>query len=117
MFRRLSARLSRLISPFGRRENFRIVIESDEFPHYAGEVATGFLDSAPYSIEAQFDGPGDLGGRAHLPRHFSGRGGRRNGTNPPNAFAKECHPPPWAAKLLKRRPLSMPYQKCKATPG
>lgn len=57
LFRRLSTRLSRLVSPFGTgAKGFRIVIESDEFPDYSGEVAAGFLDQAPYRVEAEFDG-------------------------------------------------------------
>lgn len=56
MFRRLSARLARLISPLGGPSRFRVSLESDEFPEYSGEVTTGFLDSAPYTIEADFDG-------------------------------------------------------------
>lgn len=57
LFRRLSTRLSRLVSPFGTgAKGFRIRIESDEFPDYSGEVAAGFLDQAPYRIEAEFDG-------------------------------------------------------------
>jgi signal transduction histidine kinase len=56
MFRRLSTRLSRLRSPFGDQGGFAIRIESDEFPQYAGELRTEFLDRAPYNIEATFDG-------------------------------------------------------------
>lgn len=57
LFRRLSTRLSRLVSPFGTgAKGFRIVIESDEFPNYSGEVTGGFLDQAPYRVEAEFDG-------------------------------------------------------------
>ena len=56
MFRRLSTRLSRLISPFGAGSGFRVMIESDEFPEYAGELAGGYLDVAPYRIDAEFDG-------------------------------------------------------------
>jgi hypothetical protein len=57
LFRRLSTRLSRLVSPFESGvKGFRIVIESDEFPDYSGEVSAGFLDQAPYRVEAQFDG-------------------------------------------------------------
>ena len=56
LFRRLSTRLSRLVSPFVTSANgFSIHIESDEFPNYSGEVAS-FLDGAPYTIEAEFDG-------------------------------------------------------------
>ncbi len=70
MFRRLSARLSRLVSPFsGQPRGFKILIESDEFPEYAGEVGGGYLDAAPYRVEAEFDGSQGIairlnGGRA-----------------------------------------------------
>jgi signal transduction histidine kinase len=56
MFRRLSTRLTRLISPFDELDDFRIVIESDEFPHYSGELRADFLNRAPHHIDASFDG-------------------------------------------------------------
>jgi len=56
MFRRLCTRLARLVSPFGDRDGFRIVIESDEFPDYSGELRNDFLTSSPYQLEASFDG-------------------------------------------------------------
>lgn len=56
MFRRLCTRLARLISPFDAGKGFRILVESDEFPHYSGEVGGGYLSVAPYRIEADFDG-------------------------------------------------------------
>jgi len=56
MFRRMSARLSRLLSPFRDRDQFRIVLESNDFPDYSGELRHDYLDAAPYYIEAQFDG-------------------------------------------------------------
>lgn len=57
LFKRLSTRLSRLISPFGTGANgFQIIIESDEFPSYSGELSSGFVDEAPYSMDADFDG-------------------------------------------------------------
>jgi signal transduction histidine kinase len=56
MFRRLSTRLSRLRSPFGKSNNFTIRIESDEFPEYSGELRADVLDRAPYRIKAEFDG-------------------------------------------------------------
>lgn len=56
MFRRLCTRLARLVSPFVTRKDFRILIESDEFPQYSGEVGGGYLDVAPYQVEAEFDG-------------------------------------------------------------
>jgi signal transduction histidine kinase len=66
MFRRLATRLARLCSPFRKLDDFAIRLESDEFPDYAGELVGGFLDQAPYGIDATFDGEGtveiDLGG-------------------------------------------------------
>jgi signal transduction histidine kinase len=57
MFRRLSLRLSRLLSPFRtNKDRFVIHIESDEFPEYSGELRQDFLERAPYRVEAEFDG-------------------------------------------------------------
>jgi signal transduction histidine kinase len=56
MFRRLATRLSRLCSPFREFDDFGIILESDEFPHYAGELRTEFLEQAPYRVDAVFDG-------------------------------------------------------------
>ena len=57
MFRRLSLRLSRLLSPFRTdKDRFVIHIESDEFPEYSGELRQDFLEKAPYRVEAEFDG-------------------------------------------------------------
>ncbi len=56
MFRRLSIRLSRLLSPFRPNDPFTIRIESDEFPHYSGELRADFLGLAPYRVEVEFDG-------------------------------------------------------------
>lgn len=56
MFRRLSIRLGRLLSPFRDRDRFSIRIESDEFPEYAGELRSDIIGRAPYQIEASFDG-------------------------------------------------------------
>jgi signal transduction histidine kinase len=57
MFRRLSLRLSRLLSPFRTdMDRFVIRIESDEFPEYSGELRQDFLEKAPYRVEAEFDG-------------------------------------------------------------
>jgi hypothetical protein len=56
MFRRLCTRLARLVSPFDSGDGFRIIVESDEFPRYSGEVGGGYLDVAPYKVEADFDG-------------------------------------------------------------
>lgn len=56
MFRRLSIRLGRLLSPFREKDSFTIKIESDEFPEYSGELRSEILEKAPYWIEARFDG-------------------------------------------------------------
>ena len=56
IFRRLITRLSRLQSPFSDRNQFKIRIDSDEFPDYSGEVTTQFIDRAPYKIDVAFDG-------------------------------------------------------------
>ena len=57
MFRRLSLRLSRLLSPFRTdKDRFVINIESDDFPEYSGELRHDFLEKAPYRVDAQFDG-------------------------------------------------------------
>jgi signal transduction histidine kinase len=57
MFRRLSLRLSRLLSPFRiDGDRFVIHIESDDFPEYSGELRQDFLDRAPYRVVAEFDG-------------------------------------------------------------
>jgi signal transduction histidine kinase len=56
MYRRLATRLSRLRSPFRELDDLTIVLESDEFPQYSGELRADFLDRAPYQIEARFDG-------------------------------------------------------------
>lgn len=56
MFRRLCARLARLRPPFYSKGDFSIVLDSDEFPDYSGRIRMEFLDSAPYHVEASFDG-------------------------------------------------------------
>lgn len=83
MFRRLSTRLARLISPSRAPRGFRIRVESDEFPEYTGDVSVGYLDAAPYRIEADFDGKDTLsvrlnGGRP-VRRQLSGTDALRCG--------------------------------------
>ncbi len=56
MFRRLSIRLGRLLSPFRNRDQFSIRVESDEFPEYSGDLRSDIIDKSPYRIEASFDG-------------------------------------------------------------
>ena len=55
-FRRLSTRLSRLISPFSEQQGFSIRIESDAFPEYSGEIHPELLERAPYRVDASYDG-------------------------------------------------------------
>lgn len=78
MFRRLSIRLSRLLSPFRESDPFVIRIESDEFPHYSGELQADFLERAPYRIEAEFDGRQgislSLNGRPPTAQRWNGQG-------------------------------------------
>ncbi len=78
MFRRLSIRLSRLLSPFRQNDPFVIRIESDEFPHYSGELRGDFLDRAPYRVEAEFDGTQaismSLNGRPPKVHRWNGQG-------------------------------------------
>ena len=78
MFRRLSIRLSRLLSPFRPNDPFAIRIESDEFPHYSGELRADFLDRAPYRVEAEFDGRQSislsLNGRPATVQRWNGQG-------------------------------------------
>lgn len=59
-FRKMCARLCRLISPLSDRDAFRIILESDEFPDYAGELRSDILKKAPYRIEAEFDGDSQI---------------------------------------------------------
>jgi hypothetical protein len=44
------------VSPFGDRDDFRIVIDSDEFPDCTDELTGDFLDPSPYPLEGSFDG-------------------------------------------------------------
>jgi hypothetical protein len=78
MFRRLSIRLSRLLSPFRTNDPFVIRIESDEFPHYSGDLRGDFLERAPYRVEAEFDGQQSislsLNGRPATVQRWNGQG-------------------------------------------
>src|SRR5262249_53473144 len=78
MFRRLSIRLSRLLSPFRETDHFAIHIESDEFPEYSGELRADFLQQAPYRLEAEFDGEQTislgLNGRRAVAHRWNGQG-------------------------------------------
>jgi signal transduction histidine kinase len=79
MFRRLSLRLSRLLSPFrSDQDHFVIRIESDDFPEYSGELRQDFLEKAPYKVEAEFDGEQTvtiaLNGRRAVAQRWNGHG-------------------------------------------
>lgn len=56
LFRKLCMRLARLRSPFEAADAFKIVMHSDDFPDYSGEIVTDYLAKAPYQMEALFDG-------------------------------------------------------------
>jgi signal transduction histidine kinase len=60
MFRRLSTGLLRLRSPFQKKEDFAIHLESDEYPQYSGELKHNLLEKAPHKIEAVFDGESNI---------------------------------------------------------
>ena len=55
-FRKLCARLQRLLSPLRESQNFRIEIISDEFPDYSCTLKTDLIDLSPYRTAASFDG-------------------------------------------------------------
>jgi signal transduction histidine kinase len=57
LFRKLCVRLGRLKTPFhDADDDFRVMVESDDFPDYAGELSVDYLDRAPHHVTAQFDG-------------------------------------------------------------
>ena len=60
MFRRLTTRLARLTTPFSDVSDFRVTIESDEFPDYGGETEGTFLNRASYKIDARFNGQNQI---------------------------------------------------------
>lgn len=78
MFRRLSTRLARLVTPFSDLADFGVTIESDEFPDYGGELQRSFLARAPYKIDARFDGRAKvavrLGGSRPVKYDWNGSG-------------------------------------------
>ena len=56
-FRRLTNRLSRIISPFAPdTQSFEISITSDDFPDYSGELGNPFFETSPYRAVGEFDG-------------------------------------------------------------
>jgi signal transduction histidine kinase len=84
MFKRLSARLVRLQSPFGSRHGFAIRIDTDEFPEYSGELRSTFLDRAPYTLQLDFNG------KDSLTLEVAGR--RKTSAAPPSAGQLSCGP-------------------------
>lgn len=63
MFRKLSVRLTRLISPFRRGDPFVVRIESDEFPEYSGELRAEYLGKSPWYFLAKLEADGRLSTR------------------------------------------------------
>jgi hypothetical protein len=56
LFRKLCMRLARLRSPFEAADAFKIVMHSDDFPDYSGEILTRLPDEGAVPAEASFDG-------------------------------------------------------------
>lgn len=56
LFRKLCLRLGRLKAPFLTGDKFKIVIESNDFADYAGEISVDYLERAPHRVSARFDG-------------------------------------------------------------
>lgn len=56
MFRRLTTRLARLVPPLSKVSDFCVLVESDEFPDYAGALETAYLDRSSYRVHARYDG-------------------------------------------------------------
>lgn len=61
-FERLQAELTLLVPPLPGIRDFRIVIESHEFPEFMGELQPAILKAANYILEAKYDGNGKLAG-------------------------------------------------------
>jgi signal transduction histidine kinase len=61
-FERLQAELTLLIPPLPGIRDFKIELESDEFPEFKGELKPAILKAATYMLDAQYDGKGLLTG-------------------------------------------------------
>jgi len=60
MYRKIVLKLARLRSPSAEHGGFDIEIKSDVFPDYSGEMNRDFLHASPYSVEADYDGIGEI---------------------------------------------------------
>ena len=61
-FKRLQAELTLLVPPLPGIRDFRIELESDEFPQFKGELKPAILKAATYTLDARYDGNGRLTG-------------------------------------------------------
>lgn len=61
-FERLQAELTLLVPPLPGIRDFKIELESDEFPEFKGELKPAILKAATYVLDAQYDGKGLLTG-------------------------------------------------------
>jgi signal transduction histidine kinase len=61
-FERLQAELTLLIPPLPGIRDFKIEIESNEFPEFKGELKPAVLKAANYVLNAEYDGAGRLSG-------------------------------------------------------
>ena len=60
LYRKVALKLARLRSPSLDHSGFAIDVRSDVFPDYSEEINRDFLLASPYSIEANYDGSGQL---------------------------------------------------------
>jgi len=61
-FERLQAELTILVPPLPGIRDFKIELESDEFPEFRGELKPAVLKAASYMLDAQYDGAERLTG-------------------------------------------------------
>ena len=61
-FERLQAELTLLVPPLPGIRDFKISIESDEFPEFKGDLQPAILKAASYIIDAHYNGNGKLTG-------------------------------------------------------
>lgn len=61
-FERLQAELTLLVPPLPGIRDFKIELESDEFPEFKGELKPAILKAANYILDARYDGVDQLSG-------------------------------------------------------
>ena len=61
-FERLQAELNLLVPPLPGIRDFKIELESDEFPEFKGELKPAILKAANYALDVRYDGKGLLTG-------------------------------------------------------